>query len=70
MTSHYSTINVEKENNKVKPIKLRIYITLYHTYTLLYYKGHIQMKSNHTTINVEKKTNYLSYVHMNMVINN
>ena len=56
MTSHYSTIDVEKENNRVKPIKLRICITLYHTYPLLYYKGHIQIKSNHTTINVEKKT--------------
>ena len=61
MTSNYSTIDVEKENNRVKTFnvtfnKLRIYVTLYHTYPLLYYKEHIQMISNHTIKNVEKKT--------------
>ena len=49
------------------------YITLYHTYWLLYYKEHIQMISNHTTINVVKKTKgkqNVNIVHMNMVITN
>ena len=37
MTSNYSTIDVEKENNRVKKVNftfntLRTYITLYHTY--------------------------------------
>ena len=34
-------------------IYLEIYATLYHTYNLLYCKGHIQMTSNHSNINVE-----------------
>ena len=29
--------------------------TLYHTYWLLNYKGHIQITHNHTNINVERK---------------
>ena len=32
------------------------YITLYHTYQLLNYKGHIHMTSNYSTIDVYKKT--------------
>ena len=34
---------------------LKIYTTLYHTYKVLYCKGHIQMIRNHSTIDVEKK---------------
>ena len=51
---------MEKSNrvNKMKhwiEIHLRIYTTLYHTYQLLYCKGHIQITSNHSIIiNVEK----------------
>ena len=29
------------------------YVTIYHTYPLLYYKGHIQITSNGSNINVE-----------------
>ena len=46
--------------NKVINIELHIITncnTLYHTYPLLYYKGHIQLTYNHTTIKVENKTN-------------
>ena len=35
----------------------RIYITIHHTYMLLYCKGHIQMTSNDRTKNVETKNN-------------
>ena len=57
MTSNYSTIDVEKENNRVKNVNFtfsthRIYITLYHTYQLLNCKGHIQMTSNYSIIDV------------------
>ena len=34
---------------------LRTYITIYHTYWLLYCKRHIQMTSNENTINVGTK---------------
>ena len=30
------------------------YITLYHTYRLLYFKGHIKITCIHSTINIEK----------------
>ena len=55
---HKST---DKNNtvNKVIYIELNIIInctTLYHTYPLLYYKGHIQITYNHTTIKVKTKT--------------
>ena len=45
MTSYYTTIDVEEENNRVRNVNvtintLRIYITLYNTYHLLYFKGH------------------------------
>ena len=52
--------DVEKENNGVKMLMshlintLRIYTTLYHTYPLLYCKGHIHTKSNYSIIEVEK----------------
>ena len=62
MTRNYSTIDVEKGNNRVKYVNvtfntLRSYITLYHTQKLLNYKGHIHMTRNCSTINVEKENN-------------
>ena len=44
MTSNYSTIDVKKENNKVRNVKvtfnvLTISTTLYYIYLLLYCKG-------------------------------
>ena len=62
MTSNYSTIDVKKENNGVKYVKvifkiLSISITLYHTYQLLYCKGQIQMTSIYNTIDVETEIN-------------
>ena len=39
---------------------LRIYITIYHTYQVLYCKGHIQMTSNKSIINVETKNNRIN----------
>ena len=44
-----------KQNDKIVFNILRIYIIVYHTYLLLYYKEHIHMKSNESTINVETK---------------
>ena len=60
MVSNNSTINVETKNNREKKDKiefntLKIYITIYYTYQLLYCKGRIQMMSNESNINVEKK---------------
>ena len=45
MTTNYSTIDAEKENNGVKNVNVtintnRIYTTLYKTYKLIYFKGH------------------------------
>ena len=45
----------EKNNTVNKVINIEFYIItnctiLYHTYLLLYYKGHIQMTYNNTTI--------------------
>ena len=66
MTGPY--INVEtnkicsKENDKIAFNTLRIYITIYHTYQLLYCKGHIQMMSNDSTINVERKNNRVNKI--------
>ena len=63
MISNDSIINVDtnkicsKENDKIIFNTLRIYITICHTYLLLYCKGHIQMVSNDRTINVETKNN-------------
>ena len=34
---------------------LRIYTTLYHTYRLLYSKGHIENASNYSIMNMEEK---------------
>ena len=66
MTSIDITINVETKNRINKITKLDLihfkylhynihYITIYHTYLLLYCKGHIQMISNDSIINVETK---------------
>ena len=33
---------------------LRIYTTLYHTYQLLYGKGHIKVNRSHSIINMEE----------------
>ena len=62
MTSNHSIIDVEKENNEIKNVNitfntLRTYTTLYHTYFLLYCKGHIQMTRDHTIIEVETENN-------------
>ena len=49
-----------KKNNRVNEIKtldsntLRIYTRLYHTYQLLYRKGHIQITNSHS-IKFERK---------------
>ena len=45
------------KNVNVTSNTLRIYTKLYHTYQLLYCKGHIQITSNHNTIDVKKETN-------------
>ena len=39
---------------------LRIYITLYHTWFLLYCKWHNQMTSSHSIINMETKSNLVN----------
>ena len=41
---------------------LRIYITIHHTYQLLYCKGHIQLKSNDSIINVVTKNNRVNKI--------
>ena len=61
-TSNYITLQVKKENKRVKIFNIifntfRIYITLYHTYILLCCKGHIQMTSNYSTTDVKTKNN-------------
>ena len=60
MRSNDTTTNVKTKNNRVNKMKncfntLRIYITIYHTYPLLYCKEHIQMTSNDSIINVKTK---------------
>ena len=63
MMSNDSTIMwkqkiIEWTNDKIAFITFRIYITIYHTYFLLYCKGYIQMMSNDSNKNVEKKKQY------------
>ena len=58
MMSNGSIINVEtktigEQNGKIAFNTLGIYITIYHTYLLLYRKGHNSMISNNSTINVD-----------------
>ena len=61
MTSNHSNVIVEtkkqlsKQNDNIEFNTLRNYTTLYHTYLLLYCKGHIQMTSNHSNVIVETK---------------
>ena len=45
---------------------IEFYITIYHTYRLLYFKGQIQMMSNDSIINVETKTivNKMTKLHL------
>ena len=45
-----------EQNDKIAFITIKIYITIYHTYSLLYCKGHIQIINSDNTINVETKT--------------
>ena len=52
---HCITKSENEENDKIAFNTLRIYITIYHIYLLLYCTGHIQMRSNDSTINVETK---------------
>ena len=53
----------QKKNNKVnKMTRLKFkthrnYTAIYHTYSLLYCKGHIQMTNNHSNVNMETKNN-------------
>ena len=49
-----------EQNDKIPSNTIRIYITIYHTYRLLYCKEHIQMMSNDSTINVETKNNRIN----------
>ena len=59
MRSNDSNINVKtkkqysEQNNEIAFSIFQIYITIYHTYLLLYHKGHIQMRSNDSNINVK-----------------
>ena len=49
-------IEWRKINDKIAFNTLRIYITIYDTYLLLYCKWHIQIRINNSIINVETKT--------------
>ena len=42
-----------KQDDKIEFNTFRNFTTIYHTYKLLYYKGHIQITSNHSNVNVE-----------------
>ena len=59
MTINHSNVIVEtkkqlsKQNDNIEFNTLRNYIILYHTYRLLYCKGHIQITSNHSNGNAE-----------------
>ena len=61
MRSNDSNINVKtkkqysEQNDEIAFSIFRIYITIYHTYLLLYCKGHIQIRSNDSNINVKTK---------------
>ena len=53
---------MHKKNNRVNKSQRQInthrtYITLYHTYSLLNCRGHIQMTSNYSTIDMLKENN-------------
>ena len=62
MKNNDGNINVvtkkqSEQNDKITFNTLRIYLTIYHTYTLLYCKEKIQLMSNDITINVVTKNN-------------
>ena len=64
-----------KQNYKISFNTLRIYITVYHTYPLLYCKGHMQIMGNDSTINVETKKNNrvnkvikLHFIHLEFIL--
>ena len=42
-----------KQNDNIEFNTLRYHATLYHTYHLLYCKGHIEIISNHSNVNME-----------------
>ena len=44
---------MSKQNDNIKFNTLRKYTTLYHSYLLLYCKGHIQITNNHNNVNVK-----------------
>ena len=72
MTSNYSTIDMETENNSVKDVNVtfsihRIYTTLYLAYRLLNCKGHIHMTSNYSKIDME--TENISVKNVNVTYN-
>ena len=47
--------NIVKKVINIELNTITNYTTLYHTYQLLYYKGHIQITYNHTNIKVKTK---------------
>ena len=68
MRSNDSNINVKtkkkysEQNDEIVFSIFRIYNTIYHTYLLLYCKGHIQMTCNDSTINVETKSDRVNKI--------
>ena len=66
-------IKQSKQNNNIEFNTLRNYTTLYHTYVLLYCKGHIQITSNHSNINVKtdkikvNKMTILNSIHLEII---
>ena len=56
---HHKRTDKTNTVNKVRNIDLHTITnctTLYHTYFLLYYKGHIHITYNHTSIKAQTKT--------------
>ena len=49
--------NRVNKNDNIEFNTFRNYTTLYHTYKLLYCKGHNQITSIHSNVNVETKNN-------------
>ena len=66
--NNHSNTNVLTKNSRVNKIAyntLRIYITIYHTYILLYCKEHIQITSNDSIINVLTKNSRVNKIAYN-----
>ena len=66
-------IQQSKQNDNIEFNTLRNYTTLYHTYPLLYCKGHIQIKSNHSNVNVKEnnrvnKMTTLNSIHLEITL--